>query len=466
VAVADTFGDGGAANAAYCLATACREVVVHPGGHVGFLPLSLEHDYYRGLLDRAGVEVEVFAREEYKSAASRLTERELAGPDREQLQRVLDSLWESQVSYIARDRALPEADVREAAEQGPLTAAEALGRGLVDRVAYTDQVVESAKASAGRDAKLLYLSEYRKRTGRGRTRGRAAPVALVHAAGEIHRSWALPFGALSAQLVAADSFIPVLKAVERDKRARAVVVRVDSPGGSSAASASIWRQLGHLRETGKPVVVSMGPVAASGGYYIALPADRVLAQPGTITGSIGVISADLALSGAKAKLGITTGEVHTGEEPSGFSVNRRLSEHQRRRQELLVDATYEEFLQRVSTGRRMPLDRARELARGRVWTGADALERGLVDELGGLQRALEVAVELSGAPPGTRPRVRQYPRKRGLLAGLVRRPPASSDDVGAPSPASPLGVTGLAQALASERLAAHMGCRPSRYWVP
>ncbi|MGD0085299.1 MAG: signal peptide peptidase SppA, partial [Acidimicrobiales bacterium] len=173
---------------------------------------------------------------------------------------------------------------------------------------------------------------------------------------------------------------------------KAFVLRVDSPGGSAVASDAIWRELVKLRELGKPLVVSMGAVAASGGYYLATAADRVVAQPGTITGSIGVITMRPMLARAKAKLDVTADEVHTGAEPSMFSVNRALSAAQRQRTDAELDNTYDVFTRRVAEGRKLPIERVLEIAKGRVWTGADARSIGLVDELGGLQRAMALAV--------------------------------------------------------------------------
>src|SRR5487761_1759531 len=184
--------------------------------------------------------------------------------------------------------------------------------GLVDRLAYTDEVISAAKQKAGDKAKLLYLAVYKKRAGKGRRPGRPVGVGVVRAVGEIHRSSSVPFGIRGGPVVVPDSIIRQIRAAARDKKVKAVVLRVDSPGGSSVGSDNIWRELVKLKEIGKPLVVSMGGVAASGGYYISAPADRVIAQPGTVTGSIGVLSAHPVLSEAKGKLDVGTDEVHTG----------------------------------------------------------------------------------------------------------------------------------------------------------
>jgi protease-4 len=192
VAVADSFGEGGPANSAYYLATACQEVVVHPTGLVGMAPLSLEPNFYRGLLDRLGIDVEVLARHEFKSAFNQLSERGFTSPDREQSQRLLDSLWEQQVDDVARARKLAPEQVRRLADSAPLLANEALDGGLIDRLAYTDEVVSATKAAVGPKSKLLYLAAYWKRAGKGRQRGKSVPVAVLSAVGEIHRSSTSP----------------------------------------------------------------------------------------------------------------------------------------------------------------------------------------------------------------------------------------------------------------------------------
>jgi len=476
VAVADSFGEGGPANSAYYLATACQEVVVHPTGLVGMAPLSLEHNFYRGLLDRLGIEVEVLARREFKSAFNQLSERGFTSPDREQSQRLLDSLWERQVDDVARARKLAPETVRRLADRAPLLANEALDGGLVDRLAYTDEVVSAAKATVGPKSKLLYLAAYKKRAGKGRQPGKSVPVAVLRAVGEIHRSSTLPIGLRGRPVLAADRLIPQIRAAAKDKKVKAFVLRIDSPGGSAVASDAIWRELVKLRELGKPLVVSMGAVAASGGYYLATAADRVVAQPGTITGSIGVITMRPMLARAKAKLDVTADEVHTGAEPSMFSVNRALSAAQRQRTDAELDNTYDVFTRRVAEGRKLPIERVLEIAKGRVWTGADARNIGLVDELGGLQRAMALAVELSGAPPGTRARPKQIPQRPGRLGRLRAKQLDSSDDIEAAASVGEGGgmllgrgsdaLARVAAGLPRNQVMLHLGCDPGRYWLP
>ncbi len=474
VAVADSFGEGGASNSAYYLATACHEVVLQPTGLLGLAPLSLESNFYRGLLDRIGIDVEVMARREFKSALSRLSERGFTAADREQSQRLLDSLWEQQVTAVASARKVAPEQVRRLANSAPLLASEALDGWLVDRLSYADEAISATKAAIGPKSSLLYLAAYSKRARKGRRNPKPVPVAVLRAEGEIQRSATAPAGLRGGPILAADKLIPQIRAAAKDGKVKAFVLRVDSPGGSAVASDAIWRELVKLRELGKPLVVSMGAVAASGGYYLATAADRVVAEPGTITGSIGVITAHPVLARAKARWDVTTDELHTGAEPSMYSVNRPLTTAQRERTDAVLDSTYDAFTHRVAEGRKLPIERVLEIARGRVWTGADASNIGLVDELGGLDRAMALAVELTGAPPGTPAQPRPVPRRAGLMGRVRAKQPLSSDDVASSVEAGDVAATLLekgsdalvraAAGLSRNEVLFHLGCDPRSYW--
>ncbi len=459
-AVMDSFGEGGPSNGAYALATACAQITVQESGYVGLTALSVEGNFYRDLLARLGVAVEVFGRGKYKSAPNQLTERGFTEPDREQTERILESFWERLAGEISAARKLTPETVRSLADRGPLLAREALEAGLVDRVAYPDQVIEDLKAQVGPKAKLLYLGVYKKRSGKGKQPGKPVSVAVIRAIGEIHRAASAPAGLSRGPVLAPDGIVPLIRAAAKDKKVKAVVVRIDSPGGSALASDTIWRELVKLRESGKPVVASMGSVAASGGYYLACAADRIVAQPTTITGSIGVFGLQPVLADAKAKLDVHVDEIHTGAEPSPFTLNRKASPARRERMDLELDEIYGLFVQRVADGRKMDIEQVQEVAQGRVWTGADAAGVGLVDELGGFDRALALALELSGAPAGSRAKVKSFPRKTSGLSALRRRKGDSSD--AAKAAALPRGGWSL-EGFAG--VVAHVGFDPRRFWV-
>jgi protease-4 len=283
-------------------------------------------------------------------------------------------------------------------------------------------------------------------------------VAVLHAVGEIRRAANPPIGITGGSVLSPETFVRRIRAVAKDRKVKAVVLRVDSPGGSAVASGALWAELNRVREAGKPLVISMGAVAGSGGYYIATPGDRIVAQPGTITGSIGVISLFPVVRELKDRMHVTTDQVYTGAEAPPFSVNRELTPGQRARVDVQIDAIYDAFLQRVAEGRHLAVEQVRGIAGGRVWTGADAVNVGLVDELGGLDRAMALAVELSGAPAGARAVPRKLPRRTLPL----RRRASSSDDVGA---AAATFSWRAALDVLPRGAVTHMGVDPRTFWL-
>ncbi len=462
IAISDSYGEGGPANGAYNLATACQTVTVQETGFVGLSPLSVEGNFYPDVLARLGIGIEVFGRGKYKSAPNRFTMKKFTPADREQMARLLESFWERSTNQIAAARKLSPKVVKALAEKGPLLAPEALAEGLVDRVVYVDQAIEDTKQQVGKKANLLYLHLYKKRVGKARVKGKSVSVAVIRASGEIRREAGMPIGLGGpTSIVAPDTLVPHIRAAVKDKNVKAIVLRIDSPGGSALASDTIWRELVRAREAGKPLVASMASVAASGGYYIAAPADKIVASPATVTGSIGVFGIRPLIADAKKKLNIHTDEIHTGEEPPGFSLNRKLTAKQRKRIDESIDATYDTFLKRVADGRNMSVDEVFEVAQGRVWTGADAVDAGLVDELGGLDRAVAVAVGLTGAKEGAKAKIKPFPKKASGLSSLRRSKGDNSEDTAAAaslrlSPAALEGLSGVQ---------AHLGFDPRTFWT-
>ncbi|MEY2471646.1 MAG: protease [Actinomycetota bacterium] len=461
IAIADSFGEGGAANGAYALATACGEIVVQESGYVGLTHLSAEGNFYPDLLARAGVAMEVFGRGKYKSAPNRFTERGFTAPDREQTKRMLDNFWAHNAALITEARGVEAAELDALAAKGPLRASEALEAGLIDRIAFPDEAIADVKQRVGNKASLLYAQTYKKRAGKKRTKGKTVSVAVIRAAGEIRRSaGTMPVGMTGGPVLTPDTLAPHLRAAVKDKSVKAVVLRIDSPGGSALASDTIWRELMMVRAAGKPVVASMASVAASGGYYIAAAADKIVAEPTTVTGSIGVFGMRPIIGEAKAKLDVHTDEVHTGKSPSPFSPNRKTPAAFRKRIDADIDAIYELFMKRVGDGRGLDRDQVFEVAQGRVWTGADAVEAGLVDELGGLDHALALAASLTDAPAGATAKPKLFPRKGGGVSMLKRRKPESSEDVAAAAePIGRLTLEGLGGVVA------HLGFDPRMFWV-
>ncbi|MGD0687359.1 MAG: signal peptide peptidase SppA [Streptosporangiaceae bacterium] len=458
VAWAETFGEFSAGNVPYYLATAFDTIYLQPSGDLGLNGIAVERRFYRGALDRLGVQIQVGKRHEYKNAADQFTERSFTGPAREATERMTASVIEQLVDAIASRRGIARGQARALIDSGPFLSGQALEAGLVDALGYRDEVFAHVRRQAGPDAILQYVSRYqRSRALAERARRLPAPrqqsVALIYATGPIRRGRS-GHGPMSGGAMGSDTIAAALRAATADDRARAIVLRVNSPGGSYVASDTIWREVVRARAAGKPVVVSMSDVAASGGYFIAMAADAIVAQPGTVTGSIGVLSGKPVVAELLGRAGVTTDSVAEGAHSAMFTTSRPFSEDEWALVNDWLDHIYADFTGKVAAGRGMSAERVHELARGRVWTGADALANGLVDELGGLDTAAALARTKAGLPPGAPLRV--YPRVRPLDR---LRPPASSD--AASAAAAGLGAGLLAESWGPAwRLAARAGLSP------
>ncbi|HEX6758258.1 MAG TPA: signal peptide peptidase SppA [Propionibacteriaceae bacterium] len=397
LAWAESFGEVGARDmAAYVLATAFGEVWLQPGGGVGLLGVGIETPFVRGTLDRLGIEPQFEQRHEYKNAADVLLHKEFTAAHREALERLAESVFSDAVETIADARGLTHDQVRGLIDTGPRTASEAQAAGLVDRLGYRDQAYETMLARTEGKPELLFADRWRPRRKIAPPPHRRGHVALVEVRGGISsgRTRRSPMG----RQAGSDTVSAQLRAAHDNDRARAVVLRIESPGGSALASEVIWREVWRLRESGKPVVASMGDVAASGGYYIASPADVIVALPATLTGSIGVSGGKLVVDGLLERAGVTTGSVQRGARALMYSPRRGFSEDERARFAATIDAIYDDFVGKVAAGRKRPVAEIEAVARGRVWTGRDALEAGLVDELGALRDAVRIARERADLP--------------------------------------------------------------------
>ncbi|WP_182875329.1 S49 family peptidase [Microbispora sp. H10670] len=421
VAFAETFGEFGAGTVPYYLASAFERVYLQPSGDVGLTGVALEQRFLRDALARAGVEYQLGQRHEYKTAANMFTQNHMTDAHRESATRIAESVTEQITAGIAEARRLTPERVRELIDQGPFIGAEAVDAGLVDGLKYRDEVYAETVEDG---AHLQYVSRYAKSALSGKLPHPGADtVALVHGTGTIRlgRSGRSPLGGGGA--MGSDTVCAALRAARRDDKVKAIVFRVDSPGGSYVASDAIWREVVLARESGKPVIVSMGDLAASGGYFVSMAADVIVAQPGTLTGSIGVFGGKPVVGELLGRLGVVTESVAEGANAGMFSPTTAFSETQWERVNAWLDRIYDDFVGKVADGRGLSRERAHELARGRVWTGADARAAGLADELGGLEDALALARRRAGL--ATAAPVRTYPRMHPLER---LRPAESSED--------------------------------------
>ena len=398
LAWAESFGEGAGEMAAYVLATGFDKIWLQPGGSVGLLGVGVETTFVRGALDKLGIEPQFEQRYEFKNAADRVMRTELTQAHRMALDRLAESVFTEAIIAIAKGRKIEGVRVEELANTGPRTAPEALEVGLVDALGYRDQAYAAMRSRVGADgdAVLLFADRWHPQRRPHLPARRRGHVALVEVRGAIvsGRTRRTPMG----RQIGSDSVGAALRAAIHDEHARSVVLHIDSPGGSAVASDAIWREVCRVREAGKPVVVSMGEAAASGGYYIACPADVIVALPSTLTGSIGVFGGKMVVRTLFDRLGLTTGTVSHGDRSLMFSSRRGFSDDERERLAALMDAIYDDFVAKVARGRRRPVAEIENIARGRVWTGSDALDIGLVDVLGGLHDAVRIARSRAGLP--------------------------------------------------------------------
>ncbi|TDC69481.1 signal peptide peptidase SppA [Actinomadura sp. GC306] len=428
VAWAETYGESGRGTVPYYLATAFDKVYLQPTGEVGLVGMALEEPFFAGALEKAGVEPRFAQRHEYKTMANTFTRTTYTPEHEESSRRLVASLTEQITAAVAEGRGLPEDKVRDLMNRGPLLSGEALQENLVDRLAYRDEVYADLREEFGEQAQLRYVARYNRAhglAGRLPQPGRQEAVALIEGHGPIRLGRSGRGGPLpgSGPAMGSDTIGAAFRAAVKDDAVKAIVFRVNSPGGSAVASDAIWREVVLAQRAGKPVIVSMGNVAASGGYYVAMGADTIVAQPGTLTGSIGVVTGKAVLNGLLDRVGITFGSVADGDHARMSSSTKDFSESEWERVNASLDKIYDDFTSRVADGRGMSRERVHELARGRVWTGADAAGNGLVDELGGIDSALALARKKAGLAADAP--IRVFPQSSPLERF---RPPESSED--------------------------------------
>jgi protease IV len=415
----ETAGEGSNGTLAYYLATACDSIALAPAGEVNLLGLRADSTFVRGTLDKLRIAPAFRHVGAYKSASETYTETQHSPAAREAIENVLDVDYRQIVDAIADARKLPADTVRGIIDAAPYGAERAKELGLVDAVVYPDGFRDDIEAAAGGDPDLVSIERYDHRP---RSSGRR--LAVVFAEGTILR------GGGGIQPWTEEAFLgsadlgPLLRDLGEDDDVAGVVLRIDSPGGSALASDLILREVERLASQ-KPVVVSMSDVAASGGYYIASKATKILAEPGTITGSIGVVAGKLATRRFQQELlGISHDEILRGRNAGLYSTLDDFSPEQDARFMEQMQRIYGMFVGHVAAGRKMTTAAVEKIAAGRVWTGEDALRLGLVDELGGLDRAVEIAQEAARLPAGASPTLQYYPEQPSVLEVLFgeRRP--------------------------------------------
>jgi protease-4 len=426
VAYSETFGEFGPGNGSYYLATAFDHIYLQPSGDVGLTGIIMESPFVKGTLSKLGMTFHGDHRYEYKNAFNSLTETKYTAPHKEAMTAIMNSWFNQMKDGICQARQITPDKFQAIVDAGPYLGKEAVAAKLVDAVAYRDEVYGDVKNKAGDGAELLYLDKYLSRAGRPHDHGKT--IALVFGVGGVTRGLSDYDPVQGSQTMGSDTVAGAIRAAADDKDVKAILFRVDSPGGSYVASDTIWREVVRARQAGKPVIVSMGNLAGSGGYFVAMAADKIVAEPGTITASIGVLGGKMLTSGLWDKVGLSWDEVHDGENATMFTGTHDYTPAEWGRFQAWLDRVYVDFTSKVADGRRLPKEKVLEIAKGRIWSGQDAKNLGLVDELGGYDTALKLAKQAAKVPEADDVRIVVFPRAKTLLETMLdRRGPDNSD---------------------------------------
>jgi protease IV len=409
-------GYDGIGNPEYYLASACEQVWLVPSNPVDIRGMMAEALFLRGTLDKLKIIPEFYHIAEFKTATNMFTEKKFTAPHREEVESVLRSVYNQYVSGAAEARGMDRAKFESIINAGPLLSNDAVADKVVDRLGYWDEVQDffKSKHHGWNPISLAAYRSYLKDDGIG-----GPEIAVVNATGLIvsGESQTTPGGGF---VMGGDSVARDLRGARDDSSVRAIVLRIDSGGGSVVGSEVIRREV-ELAQKQKPVVVSMSDVAASGGYWIATPAAKIVADANTITGSIGVLTGKMNLSGLYNLLGLSTDYVATSDNATLFSDQQNFTPAQEAYIKKSLDDTYAQFTQGVARGRKMSVAAVDKIGKGREWSGAQGKDIGLVDEIGGFDRAIAVAKELANIPASAPVNIIRYPQEKSLIEQLVQR---------------------------------------------
>jgi protease-4 len=416
------------------VALACDSIAMPPAATLELTGVRAEMTFFKSMLDRLGVQAEILQVGEFKGAGEPLTRDSMSPQLRRQYEAFIGDLFEQLIEQVAAGRRMPADKVRELVDTGVFTPEAALAAGLIDAVAYEDEVIDAVTARAGLDgpklardyaerkldddfsgmAGLVKLAEMLSGQKPAAAAGKGKRIAIVHVTGEI-RDGKGRDDLLGGAAAGAETIVAAVREAAKDESVAAIVLRIDSPGGSALASDLIWRA---VKRAGKPVVASLSDIAASGGYYVAVAAERIVAAPGTLTGSIGVVGGKVAVGAGLEKVGIHTDVVSKGRNAGWLSMHAPFTAAEREVFQATMQDVYRLFTTKVAAGRKLDMEQVAKLAEGRVFTGRMALEAGLVDRLGGLDDAIEEARKLAGIPADDPLDRMLLPAPRGLFDDL------------------------------------------------
>jgi protease IV len=409
----------------YYLATAADKIYLVPTGSLDVTGIATYEVFLKGTLDKVGARADFEKIGEYKTAPNQLTQTTFTPAHREMTESLSRDMYEQLMRGIAETRKKKVEDVRTLIDDGPFLARDAVRVGLIDGLAYEDQLDDQGAVSKSGTVEGQVYARARRRTA-----PRSAPrIAVVYVSGIIN-SGESGFDPLNGEVAGSAPLLKAIRSARADNNVRAIVVRIDSPGGSSVASDVIWRELTVTKEEkpSRPLVASMSDLAASGGYYVAMAAPSIVAQPGTLTGSIGIFGGKFITGGVFEKAGANIESVIIGRNAGIESPERQFTDSERQKLREQIRDFYNGFIQKVAASRKLPVERVDQLAQGRVWTGAQARERGLVDALGGLDRAIALAKERAGIAADTEVDVVTYPARKTLAELLIEQLSGSGSD--------------------------------------
>lgn len=398
----------------YYLASACDKILIHPLGWLGLNGLAAEIPFFKGALDKLGIKAEFEHIEKYKTAYNQFTEPGFTPEHREMVEAIYRDYFEIYINTVSSSRNMKPEKLRELIDRGAFMAREAMEAGLVDGIAYEDSLFTEAGFKKWSELKKISNAKYSgvNVATPGNESGRK--LAIIFASGTIING--------EGQMVAlgSETFARWIRKAAADRSIMAIIVRVDSPGGSALGSDVIWHEISMARKE-KPVVISMSGLAGSGGYWISLGGNAIVAHPQTLTGSIGVISGKFSFAGLMQKLGIKTEKIIFGREADVYSIYREFTSEEKAALKNQIQIIYQQFLERVATARNLSVEEVDQVGKGRVWTGHQALELKLVDELGGLDTAIKLAKKLSGIPEAQEVKLVVWPKKRKFMDLLLGR---------------------------------------------
>ena len=409
----------------YYLATAAEKIYLVPTSSLDVAGLATYELFLKGALDKVGAQADFEKIGDYKTAPNQLTQTTFTPAHREMTESLTRDMYEQLVRAIAESRKKKVEDVRTLIDEGPFLAKDAQRAGLVDVLAYEDQLDDHGAVSM---RGMVEGESYGRSRRRGSLRG-APRVAVLYVTGIIN-SGDSGFDPLNGDVTGSAGLVKAIRSARADDNVRAIVVRIDSPGGSSIASDVIWRELTVTKndKPARPIVASMSDLAASGGYYVAMAAPHIVAQPATLTGSIGIYGGKFVTGGTYEKLGANIESVIIGRNAGLESPERPFTDSERQKLRAQIQDFYDGFVEKVAASRKMSVERVNQLAQGRVWTGAQARENGLVDALGGLDRAIALAKERAGIPADTEVEIVSYPARKTLAELLVEQLSGSGND--------------------------------------